>query len=525
MATISLSLPSDGQTIDAADVNTPLNTISAVINGNLDDDNVKVGANINGTKLLINSIPPTAGDANMRGGWNAGIVTAMPTVTALGNRSYSLVHATTDLTSYLSPGMRLKLTRTVTAPTQCTSLNGTTQYYSKTSPAGMAQTDSITESIWCKPSAYQTGGLISRNNGTTDGWLFYLNASGQVVLAGARAADDLVTSYQSVPLNKWVHISASINTTTTTGIIEIDGASVPVSYTNNANTGFAAPTQSYLIGATNGASPTNFFAGKIAQAASWNAVVSVATQLTYLSQGLAGTETSLISAYSFNNSINDLNANANNLTANGSAVATNADSPFGGQADGTISSTLDYAIITKTAFSTNTTLTVQVPEGCAIPTSGGVSAVSYSSVKAPYGFPAQRGKWIIWTLNTSDQTQVSPVSGTWYNFFNLTIPIGEWMVGYQGTFNVTNGTNVGNIYATLSTGASTESDITLTNRMVTTTASGNSFDGVMSKSKDISLSSATPYYLNIKTVTVAASSIKILGASGATLFTAELAYL
>jgi LysM repeat protein len=37
------------------------------------------------------------------------------------------------------------------------------------------------------------------------------------------------------------------------------------------------------------------------------------------------------------------------------------------------STTLDYGIIMKASFSTNTTLTIQVPEGCTIPTSGGVN--------------------------------------------------------------------------------------------------------------------------------------------------------
>ena len=43
MGTVSVSLPSDGQTIDAADYNTPINTIVTAINGNLDSDNINEG--------------------------------------------------------------------------------------------------------------------------------------------------------------------------------------------------------------------------------------------------------------------------------------------------------------------------------------------------------------------------------------------------------------------------------------------------------------------------------------------------
>lgn len=40
MGTVSVTLPSDGQTIDAADYNTPINTIVSEINGSLDSDNI-----------------------------------------------------------------------------------------------------------------------------------------------------------------------------------------------------------------------------------------------------------------------------------------------------------------------------------------------------------------------------------------------------------------------------------------------------------------------------------------------------
>lgn len=56
MGTISVTLPSDGQTIDASDINTPINTILAEFNGNIDNDNVKSGANISGTKLADTTI-------------------------------------------------------------------------------------------------------------------------------------------------------------------------------------------------------------------------------------------------------------------------------------------------------------------------------------------------------------------------------------------------------------------------------------------------------------------------------------
>lgn len=51
MTTISLTLPADGQTIDASDVNTPLNTIASAINGGLDTNNIAPAAGITAAQL------------------------------------------------------------------------------------------------------------------------------------------------------------------------------------------------------------------------------------------------------------------------------------------------------------------------------------------------------------------------------------------------------------------------------------------------------------------------------------------
>lgn len=51
MGTISVSLPSDGDTIDAADYNTPITTIVNEINGNLDNANIDASAAISTSKL------------------------------------------------------------------------------------------------------------------------------------------------------------------------------------------------------------------------------------------------------------------------------------------------------------------------------------------------------------------------------------------------------------------------------------------------------------------------------------------
>ena len=488
---------------------TVANGASSITNSNISDRRVQASVS-------------TAGTSNTTG-WVTGLATPN-TVAYNGNHSYTCTINGTDLTGTISKGMRLMFTRLVAAPTQSTSLNGSTQYYSKASPTGMGATDNITASAWIKLTSYASAGICSRSNGTTDGWNFYINGSGQLIMNGARAADDSVTSYQSVPLNKWVHVAASINSAGTAGAIYIDGVLVPSLYTNNANSGFAAPTQSFLVGAIQANSPTFFFPGKIAQVAVYNAVISAATILASISQTLSGSETSLISAYSFNGVITDLNANANNLTANGSAVATATDSPF---AQGATAGTLEYGIVTSATFSTNTTLTVQVPEGCAIPTSGGVSAVSYSSVAVPYGFPKQTAKWRVESLFLADTTQASPTNGTWYDLFaRLTFPIGEWMEGYEGSAFANNTTNQPNATFTLSSSSSASSDARF-NQRISLGSTNNNIVQTISRRQPVSETTATLRYFLGKPNTAAHNTVGVRSSTDESTFVifGELSYL
>jgi len=405
------------------------------------------------------------------------------TITALGNRSYSMVYNSVDLTGYLNPGTRIRTTRTVAAPTQCTSLNGTTQYYSKSSPAGMSFTTTWTDMAWIKLTSYNGSNqyIGGRRNSTTEGFTFRVTSTGQLEAAGYRIASNnkVSTTFQSVPLNRWVHVAVTVDMTAgaSSGFtFYIDGVSVPTTTVQTGTaTAIVQSSNPYTVGAdTAGALP---FGGKIAQKALFSAVLTQATILQYMNQGLLGTETSLISAHSFNNSIADLNTtNANNLTASGSAVATNADSPFGTQASGSISSTLDYGIVQSVSFSTNTTVIVQVPEGCTIPTSGGISAVSYSSMGKPYGFPSSAEKFTIYGINKSDIFASGTTINTWYNLnVTLGVPIGEWKISYQvALFNVSNSSQTAiREKFTLSESSATEDDLEFTSYAGVTSPTGS----------------------------------------------------
>ena len=366
------------------------------------------------------------------GSWLTG-VTTISAVANNGNRNYALT-SSADMTTILSPGMRLRTTRTVAAPTQCATFDGVNDYFSKTTPAGMTFTDDFVVGAWVKLSSYAAGGIITRYNGTS-GFQLRLNVNGQPELYGFNGGAGNYrgfSAYQSIPLNKWVHISAQLDmssytSTSTTCYLMIDGVEVPISLAQGGTNPTALVQAGNLeIGSSNGGS--GFFPGKIAQPFVSSAKITQANVRLLMTQGLTPaliTAHSIVSAYSLSNAITDLNTtNANNLTANGGVLATTADSPFGGQADGTISSTLDYGIVAKVTAST---ITVNVAEGCTIPTSGGVSAVSYSTYKSPYGFPGQQDKWdIINFVNSQNYVSLTSTVVTQIPSTLITAPIGEW---------------------------------------------------------------------------------------------------
>lgn len=471
--------------------------------------------------------------------WVTGGLPAVSSVTENGNRSANITFAST-VASILTPGMRIRTSRTVAAPTQCADLEASSsQYFNDTSVSGVTFTDDFCVGAWIKVESYANEAIMTRYNGTS-GWALYLNSSGQVKLegynAGAANASG-ITSYQSVPLGKWVHITAqldmsSFTATTTTSYIMIDGVDVPASV-SRAGTNPTALVQAgnLEVGSSNGG--TIPFDGKIAQVWVSSAKVTQANVKKIMSEGITTADCStysLASAYSLSNSLNDLNTtSANNLTAQGGALATNADSPFTTDANGTPGGTYDYAIVTKVA---TTVATVQYPEGCAIPTSGGISTVDYSGSNA-FGFPKEEDRWELLYINKSQASHTSPTSAVWYSLTAatvqgsayLTVPVGKWVLGYDGTFQLNATAGSLNIFATLSTANNSESDPMYTSYAENSSVAiiGSSF--YKRRALPSAITTATPYYLNTRITAGSTPSIYNRGDIKPTIIFAIPAYL
>lgn len=134
-----------------------------------------------------------------------------------------------------------------------------------------------------------------------------------------------------------------------------------------------------------------------------------------------------------------------------------------------------------------------------------ISQPFFSTHKAPVGFNLDPNVWKVEIKDTSNHSQASPVSNTWYNFSSnqqISIPIGIWRVSYYATFwaYVSTANAVTKyLYSTLSTGNNTESDTELTSGIQSQDNSGMLITPLRgTKEKILNLTAKTLYYLNFK---------------------------
>lgn len=411
---------------------TVANGASSITNSNIRDIRTQVALN--------------TGSNNATDGWTALSTTTLTTATGYnkGQKEYDIT-SSADLTGVLSPGMRLKVTRATTPPTQCADLeSSSSQYASKTSPAGLTFTDDFTCEAWVKLESYTLGGIVARRNADTEGWSLEINSSGQISLTCLRIASNnaVVQSYQSIPLDEWVHIAANYDLSGTTANIYLNGVLIPSLKTVTGTcTALVQGTTALVVGAQKSAG-TSTFDGKIADVRVWSTIRTATQVRDNMNQQLVGNESNLVAYFKLDGALTDSTSNANDLTGSGGAVATNTDNPM---------NSTEYAIITKVTAST---ITVFTGTSYNIPNLT-LSTPYYSTQKSPFGFNPDRRKWRVTSLLrstnsvTSNATYGAFISGG----YALTVPIGAFEVGQRGCFlNTTTTTVYFNISSTALTG-------------------------------------------------------------------------
>lgn len=167
MGTINVTLPADGETADAADVNTPINTIVNEFNGNIDNANIKSAAAISGSKLADNSIDLESKVSNDTG-WRE-------VTDSWAYASATTITVPSDATAKYSVGDKLRLTQstvkyfyvTAVTTTVLTITGGTDYTLTNAAISDISYSKSATPSGFPQVFSYApTWGNVTQGNGT-----------------------------------------------------------------------------------------------------------------------------------------------------------------------------------------------------------------------------------------------------------------------------------------------------------------------------------------------------------------------
>jgi len=184
--------------------------------------------------------------------------------------------------------------------------------------------------------------------------------------------------------------------------------------------------------------------------------------------------------------------------------------------------TVKYFIITAVA---DTVLTVYGGTDYTL-VNAAISAISYSTHKAPLGFPLSPSKWTVEATNSDLVTISGPVGGTWYDAFGvvfITLPIGVWDFQYNVCLQGDDAT-AGAYYIsiTMSPTAAEETDADLT---CATAANSALIRQTLSRRKTLTIASKTGYRFNMQNAVTGLDNIRIIGTSHKTIARAVCAYL
>lgn len=451
-------------------------------------------------------------------------------VSSNGQREHVIRCAGVNYTPTIGAGAKLRIPRTGTTPT--TSMNfvaASSQYAQKTSPAGITFTGDFTTEAWVYLNSYTSGAIIGRDSvaASGSGWETNLNVGGQLSSywrngSGASAA----STRQVVPLKKWTHI-ACVHSVNASGTITtyIDGVAVPNDFSAVGATTLVQSTDPLTIGKRN--STGSYLDGMVANARVWSTARTAAQVRDNMNQEVPASTTGLVFHAKGNGSWNDSSTNLNHLTAVGGAVNNFASHPY---------SATEYSIVTNVTYTGgNTDVTVFTGSNC-LPNET-LGATSYSTARAPYGFPADATKWQLDYQCLNDGSGAGGLTvWAYYNdsramYARLSVPTGAWKLSAKCVVFV---------------GTSTPTDVhAIATLCATNGGSGGSTSAVDWSIQDMSgyyqITNAkiglkpsgfvrpavqTMYYLNIGTNSVGSvNNLYVLGSSSMTKITAECAYL
>jgi hypothetical protein len=185
----------------------------------------------------------------------------------------------------------------------------------------------------------------------------------------------------------------------------------------------------------------------------------------------------------------------------------------------TQSSTTKFFIIVAVSYSSpNTTITLYGGTDYTL-ANAAITNPFWSTSKAPFWFPLDPTKWTVQTTDTTDRTQSSPTTNTWYNLgsVQISVPIGAWNVEYFVCISFTpTGAQIAYVKSTLSTATNSESDSDFTSEFGGYTPGTYNANVSVYRRKFLNLTGVTTYYLNTQ-INASVSSLNNLNSTGSKL--------
>lgn len=458
--------------------------------------NVSAGGSVTASSFIVSGSQTTAG-------WLPLGIAQSGTIVHNGNRSCDIPFAS-SAAAILSPGMRLLLDKTVAGNAYMGgAFNGSSHYFTKTSPTGAlgTVTNNFTLMAEVMPTSYASGGTICGRSDSTpnNGLQLVMGSSGQVsvtVWNGGVANTRTITTYQSLLLNKKTHVAASWNGTGPAITIYFDGVAVSTyqSAVGGTNPTTAGTGGDWSIGRC-GAYVGSYFPGYISNVAVFDAVLSAATIRQYATYKLTGSEPNCIGAWSLDNTVVNQQLPGTNDLAVGGGVGFTAMSPHGQLGDGVQASKAIGLVMAVNG----STATVQCPEGVTIPTTGGITSVSYATSGNPFGWVGDEGRWMIQLIHKTQINTGTVGANVITNLggLNLNIPVGAYReVGFDFGLQVTHaGTTFLNQVVALSTSNSSMVDKELQQYGPALSANLTEVDQRFSRRKLMTFSALTSLYM------------------------------
>lgn len=475
-----------------ADSNTKVVMLATATWANYLVDGILAHANPNGS-LKTQAVKDALGiTSEPTGGWSL-LTNTFTYVSNDGNKQYTIRADNVDLTGTLYPGMKVRLPRTTTPPTQCMHFDAASgQCASKASPSGSFPTATMTFEAWEYLSSYPStvaryiGG---RFDNSAQGAAIRIFPSGQISLFYGTASNYTeFVSNESVELNGWTHIAGVITSVASkTGQIYINGNPVP---TTRVASGATAVTYAgaLTVGSVNGGIANTYWDGNISEFRWWSTARTQSEIQANMNISLTGSESGLFALHQGNGNWND-KTGTNSLTAVNGASPTQAGNPM---------SATEYGIITKVSYAApHTTITVFTGTDYNIPNAT-LANVSYSTHSNPYGFPRSKKKWQISCISLADLSGTS-TSNTWENSsgLKLKVPTGDWDLGFYTNTEINNGGGSAAWVWRAGLGTTSGNNVPALTDGSHGTSVANTFSLSAFQAQDsISLATPTDYYLN-----------------------------